>query len=183
MNRSILTVGKLLQYANNKPFTVSLIEDNQMYLNGIASKIRDAVPNIRLGAFSRSSSFLNYLRHKPEIAIVDFNLDQRSELEGIELIRALKEKSPQTKIIVLTGDQDIKTAVNCLNEGVLDYIIKSDKAIDQIAEEIKSIMTTMIREIEQEAYHNTLNIILVVVGVTSIALLILKIFFPRLLET
>lgn len=181
MNRSILTVGNLLRYANSKPFTVSLIEDNQIYLNSIAAKIKNAIPSIHLSTFSRSNSFLSYMRYKPEIAIVDFNLDQRSQLEGIELIRALKNKSPQTQIIVLTGDQDVNTAIKCLNEGVLDFIVKGDKAEEKIADEIKMLMTSMINQIEREAYYRTLKIIVAVIGSTLIALLILNFFFPRML--
>ena len=84
MNKSLLTVGSLLSGGRRKPFSISLIEDNQFYLHAIVQNIKRNVPNIKLNAFSRSSSFLNSLRHKPEIAIVDFNLDERSEIEGIE---------------------------------------------------------------------------------------------------
>lgn len=182
MNKSLTTVSSLILRKKRRPFSISLIEDNQFYLHGIVNHIRNNVPNIKLSAFSRSSSFLNSLRHKPEIAIVDFNLDDKSEIEGIELIRELKFKSPNTKIIVLTGEQSISTAVKCLNEGVMDYIIKEDKAIDKIAEEIKGIMKDMLEEMEKDAFHRRLQIFIAATSAIAIGIVAIKILHPSLLE-
>lgn len=165
-----------------KPFTISLIEDNQFYLRGIAQHIKNAIPNIKLTAFSRSSSFLTSLRHKPEIAIVDFNLDDRSDMEGIELIRELKFKSPNTKIIVLTGEQSISTAVKCLNEGVMDYVIKEDKAIDKIADEIKQVMSELLKEMHRDVVNRRIRFAISVVTISILGLLAYKLILPGLFE-
>ena len=177
-----MTVSSLISRARRRPFTISLIEDNQFYLQGIVSQIKSNIPNIKLSAFSRSSAFLGSLRHNPEIAIVDFNLDDRSELEGIELIRELKFKSPNTKIIVLTGEQSISNAVKCLNEGVLDYVIKEDKAIDKIALEIKVLMKDMLKELEKEALKKRIHFIIGAVAIVAIGLLAINSINPSLLE-
>lgn len=177
-----MTVSSLIRRKKRRPFSISLIEDNQFYLQGIVNYIRDSIPNIKLNAFTRSSSFLTSLRHNPEIAIVDFNLDERSEIEGIELIRELKLKSPKTKIIVLSGEKSISTAVKCLNEGVLDYVIKGDKAIDKIAEEIKLLMKDMLKEIEKESLQKTIHFIIGTACIITITLLAINSLNPKLLE-
>ena len=45
---------------------------------------------------------------------------------GIELVKQLKERIPQIPIVVLTGISDESTAVEALQEGAQDYLVKSD---------------------------------------------------------
>lgn len=45
---------------------------------------------------------------------------------GIELVKQLKERTPQVPIVVLTGIEDQQVAVEALQEGVQDYLVKSD---------------------------------------------------------
>ncbi|MGD1898359.1 MAG: PAS domain-containing protein, partial [Phormidesmis sp.] len=46
--------------------------------------------------------------------------------EGLELIKQLKQKAPETPVVVLTGLQDETVAVAALEEGAQDYVLKSD---------------------------------------------------------
>lgn len=181
MNKSISTKSWQIKQRKNRQFSISLVEDNQFYLAAISEYIKNNIPNIKLSAFSRSSSFLKSLRHKPEIAIIDFNLDERSEIEGIELIRELKFKSPKTKIIVLTGEKSVSTAIKCLNEGVLNYVVKEDKAADKIAAEIKKVMSELLKELEAEALRKRVQLLLASGFAICIGLIFIKNFFPQLL--
>lgn len=178
--RSISTLSSLINQKKNKQFSISLIEDNKFYLTAISQYIKNNIPNIKLSSFSRSSSFLSSLRHKPEIAIIDFNLDDRSEMEGIELIRELKFKSPNTQIIVLTGEKSVSTAIKCLNEGVLNYVVKEDKAADKIGKEIKKVMETMLKDIEDESRKRRINLIIISGLIIGLGFAFFKSFFPEM---
>jgi DNA-binding NarL/FixJ family response regulator len=163
-----------------KPFAISLIEDNHFYLQGIVNQIKQNVPNAKLTAFTRSSSFIRSLRHKPQIAVVDFYLDERSEIDGVELIRELKLKSPKTQIIVLIGEERISTALKCLNEGVLDYIVKEERAVDEVVDKIKELMNQIVTEKEKDALNSKILFLIITLSMLSIALFILKILFPNI---
>jgi two-component system response regulator RegA len=67
-------------------------------------------------------------RESPEIALVDLRLPERS---GLEVVRALKEIDPTTRIVVLTGYGSIATAVHSLQIGAASYLTKPVDA-DQI---------------------------------------------------
>lgn len=48
------------------------------------------------------------------------------DVNGIELVKAIKEKKPYTEVINLTAFGTIQDGVNAIKNGALDYIIKGD---------------------------------------------------------
>ncbi|MFK7989162.1 MAG: response regulator transcription factor [Sandaracinaceae bacterium] len=57
----------------------------------------------------------------PEYAVVDLRMPVMS---GLDLVRALTEIDPTTKIVVLTGWGSIATAVEAVRRGAHDYLTK-----------------------------------------------------------
>jgi two-component system, NtrC family, response regulator HydG len=58
---------------------------------------------------------------QPHLVLTDFRL---GDMDGSAIIQAIKAKMPQVPILVITGYSDIRTAVNVLKLGALDYITK-----------------------------------------------------------
>lgn len=58
---------------------------------------------------------------KPDLILCDFKLD---DMDGTSVLKAVKEISPSIPVIIITGFSSIKTAVEVIRLGALDYIIK-----------------------------------------------------------
>jgi DNA-binding NtrC family response regulator len=56
-----------------------------------------------------------------EVAVVDLVLPG---ISGLETIRRLKQISPDTRIVVLTGNPSVDTAIGALREHIFDYLCK-----------------------------------------------------------
>lgn len=56
-----------------------------------------------------------------DVVISDVRLPDK---EGLEVLRAVKEKNPATGVIMMTSYAEISMAVNAIKEGALDYIAK-----------------------------------------------------------
>jgi DNA-binding NtrC family response regulator len=56
-----------------------------------------------------------------DIALLDLMMPS---LNGMELLKRIKEKDPECLVIMATGVQDISTAVDCIRNGALDYLLK-----------------------------------------------------------
>ena len=69
-----------------------------------------------------------------DYAVVDMRLEDGS---GLELIKKLKEISPKTKSLLLTGYGNIATAVAAIKTGAIDYLPKPAE-IDQIYDALTS---------------------------------------------
>jgi DNA-binding NtrC family response regulator len=61
----------------------------------------------------------------PDAVLLDLQLP---ELDGIEVLRQLRERAPGTPVVMLTADRDVKTAVRAIQLGAFDYL---SKPIDQ----------------------------------------------------
>ncbi len=65
---------------------------------------------------------LNILQHTPfEVIISDLFLPGVS---GIDILKQVKEDSPYTNVILITGNASAETAVEAMKEGAFDYITK-----------------------------------------------------------
>ncbi len=58
---------------------------------------------------------------QPDLVMTDFRL---GDMDGSEVITAIKSRMPNVPILVITGYSDIRIAVNVMKLGALDYITK-----------------------------------------------------------
>jgi DNA-binding NarL/FixJ family response regulator len=61
---------------------------------------------------------------RPDVAVIDYNLDS---LSGVELIPLIKRKSPATMVVLFSACDDEQYAFEALNEGVSGYLLWKDK--------------------------------------------------------
>jgi putative two-component system response regulator len=66
---------------------------------------------------------LEALRQDPEVDVVISDL-RMPELDGVQLLAAVRERYPDVAFVILTGVADVDTAVECLRAGAYDYIVK-----------------------------------------------------------
>lgn len=77
-----------------------------------------------------------------DVVIADYRLE---DMDGIKLIKGLKAKDPQVRILVITGYSDIKTAVEVIKLGAFDYITKP-----LIPDEVLSILNNLLTRVEEK---------------------------------
>ena len=119
--------------ANNKKINVLVVDDHPLMRVGIAAII-DARPGMTTVAQAGSGeeAVELYVRHLPDITLMDLRLPRMS---GVHTIRSIRRTHPQARFVVLTtyeGDEDIHQA---LEAGAQGYIIKGmpyDTLIDAL---------------------------------------------------
>jgi DNA-binding NtrC family response regulator len=73
-----------------------------------------------------------------DVVLLDINLPK---LNGVEVLKRLKQKAPRTEVIMITGYGDVKSAVESIKQGARDYITKPFKL-----NEILALVKQAIRE-------------------------------------
>jgi len=57
----------------------------------------------------------------PDLILCDFKLD---DMDGTSVLKAIKEVNPSIPVIIITGYSNIKTAVEVMRLGAIDYVTK-----------------------------------------------------------
>ena len=78
---------------------------------------------------SDSKSLFKKLSDSIEVVILDYNLDHQS---GLETFSKIRNRYPNTEVVVVSGQQDVETAVDLLNKGAFDYIVKNEETKNRI---------------------------------------------------
>ncbi len=62
-----------------------------------------------------------FRREPPDIVLTDLKMPG---MDGIEVLRSIKQESPDTEVIVITGHGDLELAIQSLQLGASDFITK-----------------------------------------------------------
>jgi two-component system response regulator RegA len=104
---------------SEKERTLLIVDDNERFARTLADEFRDR------GYEVQCLDTLKAVRDEPVIdhrfAVVDLRIRQDS---GLDVIATIKERSPDTVIVVLTGYGSIATAVKATKLGAIGYLTK-----------------------------------------------------------
>ena len=79
---------------------------------------------------------LKNMYKNPDVVTLDYGL---SDMNGLEVMEKIKTANPSVEIIVVSGQQDVATAVNILRNGAYDYLVKDEEAKDRIWNSVQKI--------------------------------------------
>lgn len=101
---------------------IFLVNSNLFYLNIYEQSFKKLGYN-NVTIFLNGTDCINELAQKPDIIFMD---DTMIDMNGSELLKQIKLLNPNIYVVLGIDAQEIKTAINTLNYGVFDYIIKGE---------------------------------------------------------
>ena len=115
---------------------VLCVDDHRLMREGIA-RIVGVQPDMTVVAEASNGeeAVEQFLRHRPDVTLMDLQLPG---MNGLQAIRAIRHKDPEARIVVLTmyhGDEDIHRAVEA---GVVGYLLK-DTVPDDLIRVIREV--------------------------------------------
>ena len=72
----------------------------------------------------------------PDAIIMDHQLGM---VNGVEVLQKIRAYQPDLKVIFMSGQKDVKIAIQSVKLGAMDYIIKDATAIPKLLELLKAI--------------------------------------------
>ncbi|UFH54872.1 sigma-54 dependent transcriptional regulator [Spirosoma sp. KNUC1025] len=133
---------------SSSPYRIFIVEDDPWY--GEVLKYHLSLnPDYELYRFLTGEECLKQIsRITPHLITIDYSLP---DTNGAELFRRIREQLPDTPVIVVSGQQDVETAVNLLQAGVHDYFVKDDRTKDLLWNAILKIREN--QSLRQEIDH------------------------------
>lgn len=106
--------------------SILLVDDDEVFRRRLARAFEERGYDVRTaGDYDQAMALAQH--DSPEYAAVDLRMPGRS---GLELVCALKEIDPATKIVVLTGYGSIANAIDAIRLGATYYLTKPADADD-----------------------------------------------------
>lgn len=107
---------------------IFIVEDDPWYSELLEYHI-SLNPDNRVQRFSSGKEFLQELHQKPDVVTLDYSLP---DTDGATLLAKVKSQYPDTYVLIVSGQEDVATAVGLVKEGAFDYVVKNDEAKDRI---------------------------------------------------
>jgi len=93
---------------------------------------------------------------KPNLVVLDVWL-KGSEMDGIELLAALKQRHQNLPVIVISGHGTVETAVSAIRKGAFDYIVKPFKAEKLLITATRALENARLRQENEELKGKAVN--------------------------
>lgn len=115
-----------------KRIRIALLDDHAVVRHGLVSHL-SGEPGIEVvGAYESSRELMRGMLNAPaDILLLDFALG-RDELDGVSLIRALRAKFPDCRILVLSTHHESATVSLALRVGARGFVGKGEDMADLI---------------------------------------------------
>ncbi|MBL6447297.1 sigma-54-dependent Fis family transcriptional regulator [Fulvivirga sp. 29W222] len=116
-------------------FSIYVVEDDEWYRELLAHNL-SLNPDYEIRKFDTAKSFLEELGKNPDVVTLDYRLP---DMEGEEVLKRIKNYNPAIEVIIISEQEKIETAVNLLNLGAYDYIVKSRDIRDKLLNTVSNI--------------------------------------------
>ena len=117
---------------------VFFVDDDKMILNLLEYTFKSR-QGIQVNTFFSGEQCLENMQLKPDLVVIDhLFIGEKGCLNGLEVVRRIREINQDVTIIVLSSQEDKDLIAEFINCGAKQYISKDDYFIDSLIETIEA---------------------------------------------
>ena len=113
---------------NPQSFKIFVVEDDTWY-GSMLEHYLSLNPEYEIKRFENPNDFFAQLHENPDLVTLDYSLP---DCDGAEVLKKIREHNPDIRVIIISGQEDVATAINLLKNGAFDYIVKDDDTKDRL---------------------------------------------------
>ncbi|WP_129673651.1 response regulator transcription factor [Candidatus Chloroploca sp. Khr17] len=130
-----------------------LVVDDEQNIRLTLSTLLSRAGYIVTVAASGEEAVAMFERQQFDLMLVDL---QMPGINGIQVVEALRQRSNDTVVIILTGHGSLETAIEGLHQGIFDYMLKTSDP-GQIIERVKAGLNERTKRQRQNALINAIG--------------------------
>lgn len=117
-----------------------LVDDDAVFLKLLAIEFLQHA-DFDVETYPTGELCVEHLPSSPDVIILDYHLDGivRDAMNGIETLDKIKAYNPDIPVIMLSSQDKIEVAVNCMHHRAFDYVVKSETAFVRLQKTITTI--------------------------------------------
>jgi DNA-binding NtrC family response regulator len=133
---------------NKNKIKLFLVDDDAVFLKLLEIDFMDHA-DFEIETFATGELCLAALSRNPDVIILDYYLDgvDKNAINGIETLDKIKAFNPEIPVVMLSSQDKIDVAINCMHHKAFDYVVKSETAFLRLQKAINTMLHT--RKIEK----------------------------------
>ena len=134
---------------SHKKIQLFLVDDDALFLKSLEIDFFQH-SDYKIETYATGELCIENLSHKPDIIILDYQLDgiEKTAMNGIQTLDKIKSFNQEIPVVMLSSQDKIEVAINCMHHKAFDYVVKSETAFMRLQKKINTILS--FKEIERE---------------------------------
>ena len=126
----------------NEKIKLFLVDDDAVFLKSLEIEFLQHADFI-IETFATGELCMEGLSHGPDVVILDYHLDgiNKDAMNGMQTLDKIKLYNPDIPVVMLSSQDKIDVAINCMHHRAFDYVVKSETAFVRL----QKIITTIFR--------------------------------------
>ena len=127
-----------MQTENN--IKLFLVDDDALFLKSLEIEFLQHA-DFAIETFATGERCLEQLSHNPDVIILDYHLNgvDKYAMNGMETLDKIKAFNPDIPVVMLSSQDKIEVAIDCMHHRAFDYVVKSETAFMRLQKIITSL--------------------------------------------
>ena len=125
---------------NESKIKLFLVDDDAVFLKSLEIEFLENA-DFEIETFATGELCMENLSHSPDVIILDYHLDgiDKNAMNGMKTLDKIKAYNQDIPVIMLSSQDKIEVAVNCMHHRAFDYVVKSETAFMRLRKTITTI--------------------------------------------
>jgi len=117
-----------------------LVDDDALFLKSLEIEFGDNTESV-IQTYATGELCLENITQNPDVIILDYHLNSvdKNAINGLETLDRIKKVNQAIPVVMLSSQDKIEVAVNCMKHQAYDYIVKSETAFIRLQKTITTI--------------------------------------------
>ena len=127
-----------MQTENN--IKLFLVDDDALFLKSLEIEFLQHA-DFAIETYATGERCLEQLSHNPDVIILDYHLNgvDKYAMNGMETLDKIKAFNPDIPVVMLSSQDKIEVAIDCMHHRAFDYVVKSETAFIRLQKIITSL--------------------------------------------
>ncbi|HBX49650.1 MAG: histidine kinase [Bacteroidetes bacterium RIFOXYA12_FULL_35_11] len=138
---------------SNEKIKLFLVDDDAVFLKSLEIELLEHA-DFTIETHATGELCIKNLSHSPDVIILDYYLDgiDKNAMNGIEALDIIKSTAPDIPVVMLSCQDKIDIAIECMHHRAFDYVVKSETAFLRLQKIITTIFSYKKMEKELKWY-------------------------------
>ena len=125
---------------NENKIKLFLVDDDALFLKSLEIEFTEH-SNFTIETYATGELCIEHLSKNPDVIILDYQLDgiDKTAINGLETLDKIKAFNNDIPVVMLSSQDKIEVAINCMHHKAFDYVVKSETSFLRLQKIITNI--------------------------------------------